>query len=83
MRSFITLLKIKTTEDLDFDQSIKPPIVCQIGGTQPHMTAVAAQAIEAYGYNKVNLSMGFPSSRVSGRQCGAILMKHSSHFSTV
>jgi hypothetical protein len=27
--------------------------------------------------------MGFPSSRVSGRQCGAILMKHSSHFSTV
>jgi tRNA-dihydrouridine synthase A len=69
---------LPATEHLYYDRSVEPPIVCQIGGTQPPMTAVAAQVVQAYGYDQVNLNMGCPSNRVSGRQCGAILMKQSS-----
>jgi hypothetical protein len=38
---------IPAMEYLDYDGSIKPPIICQIGGTQPHMTAIATQVIQA------------------------------------
>jgi tRNA-dihydrouridine synthase A len=51
------------------------PLVCQIGGVDPSLTATATKLVEDHGYSEVNLNMDCPSLRVSGRNFGAILMK--------
>lgn len=61
---------------LDYDRSVEHPIVCQIGGIDPLHTAFASKLMaEEYGYDEINLNMGCPSDRVSGKQFGAALMK--------
>ena len=51
------------------------PIICQIGGINPDYSGIATKCVEKYGYDEVNLNIDCPSSRVSGKQFGAILMK--------
>ncbi len=52
------------------------PIVCQIGGRNARDCAEAAKIVKSYGYDEVNLNVGCPSNKVSGKhQFGAILMK--------
>jgi tRNA-dihydrouridine synthase A len=52
------------------------PIVCQVGGITPDLTAVAVSLVSQYGYDEINLNVDCPSSRVSGkRDFGAALMK--------
>jgi tRNA-dihydrouridine synthase A len=52
------------------------PIVCQIGGICSTWTATATQLIIQAGYNQgeINLNLDCPSSRVQGKEFGAILM---------
>jgi len=51
------------------------PVVCQIGGIDAKYTAIATRLVESYGYDEINLNMGCPSSKVKGRNFGAVLMK--------
>jgi len=53
------------------------PIVCQIGGNNPHFCGQATRIVlDNYGYDEINLNMDCPSDRVAGqREFGAILMK--------
>jgi len=51
------------------------PVVCQLGGSDPAKLAQAAQIVERYGYDQVNLNCGCPSSRVAGKgEFGCSLM---------
>jgi tRNA-dihydrouridine synthase A len=34
------------------------PIVCQLGGSNPQLLARAAQVVERYGYDEINLNCG-------------------------
>eukprot|EP00536_Pseudo-nitzschia_multiseries_P007086 jgi/Psemu1/324602/estExt_fgenesh1_pg.C_1600014 len=62
---------------LGYDRSVEHPIVCQIGGIHPAHTAFTSQiVVKEYGYDEVNLNMGCPSNRVSGKGFGAVLMKN-------
>ena len=61
--------------DYKMKETSSHPIVCQIGGIQPNDTATAIKFVEQFGYDEVNLNIDCPSSRVSGKQFGAILMK--------
>ena len=71
-----TMNREKVDVHLDYDRSVEHPIVCQIGGIDPEHTAFTSQIVsEEYGYDEVNLNMGCPSDRVSGKEFGAILMK--------
>lgn len=36
------------------------PIVCQLGGSDPVLLARAAQIVERYGYDEINLNCGEP-----------------------
>jgi len=66
----------KVDVHLDYDRSVEHPIVCQIGGIDPLHTAFTSKMVaEDYGYDEVNLNMGCPSDRVSGKEFGAVLMK--------
>ena len=71
---------IAYTDDLDRHLKIESPhlhpIICQIGGRSPELSAKACQIIKnEYGYDEINLNIDCPSSRVSGRrQFGAVLM---------
>ena len=66
----------KVDVHLDYDQSLEHPIVCQIGGIDPVHTAFTTRMVaENYGYDEINLNMGCPSDRVSGKEFGAVLMK--------
>ena len=65
----------KLPEFLDFGDE-EHPIVCQLGGNEPPQLAEAAQVVEQWGYDGVNLNCGCPSDRVAGKGCfGAALMK--------
>jgi len=66
----------KVDVHLDYDRSVEHPIVCQIGGIDPVHTAFTTRMVaEDYGYDEINLNMGCPSDRVSGKEFGAVLMK--------
>lgn len=51
------------------------PVVAQIAGADPTLMAEAAQTVEAFGYDAVNLNIGCPSSRVQSGGFGACLME--------
>jgi len=69
--------KEKVDVHLEYDRSMEHPIVCQIGGINPVHTAFTSRiAVEEYGYDEINLNMGCPSNRVSGKGFGAVLMKN-------
>eukprot|EP00543_Licmophora_paradoxa_P009573 CAMPEP_0202477650 /NCGR_PEP_ID=MMETSP1360-20130828/94046_1 /ASSEMBLY_ACC=CAM_ASM_000848 /TAXON_ID=515479 /ORGANISM="Licmophora paradoxa, Strain CCMP2313" /LENGTH=463 /DNA_ID=CAMNT_0049104899 /DNA_START=63 /DNA_END=1454 /DNA_ORIENTATION=+ len=60
---------------LDFEPNTHP-IVVQIGGNSPPMTASGVTLMQKWGYDEINLNCGCPSDRVSGkRDFGAALMK--------
>lgn len=66
----------KVDVHLDYDRSVEHPIVCQIGGIDPLHTAFTTKLVaEDYCYDEINLNMGCPSDRVSGKEFGAVLMK--------
>ena len=56
------------------------PIVCQIGTIQPSWTSIATQCILAanYNVNEININLDCPSSRVQGKEFGAVLMQDTS-----
>ncbi len=71
-----TINREKVDIHLDYDRSVEHPIVCQIGGIDPLHTAFTSKMmVEDYGYDEINLNMGCPSDRVSGKEFGAVLMK--------
>ena len=52
------------------------PIVCQLGGSDPKKLAEAAEVVQRYGYDEVNLNVGCPSCRVATKgEFGCSLMK--------
>ena len=52
------------------------PIVCQLGGSDPTKLAAAAEVVQRYGYDEVNLNVGCPSCRVACKgEFGCSLMK--------
>lgn len=64
---------------LDFQEN-EHSIVCQLGGSDPSTLAEAAQVVERWGYDEVNLNVGCPSDRVAGKgEFGASLMKRPEH----
>jgi tRNA-dihydrouridine synthase A len=50
------------------------PLAVQLGGSDPHELASAAQLCAALGYQEVNLNCGCPSDRVQAADFGACLM---------
>jgi tRNA-dihydrouridine synthase A len=71
-----TLAFTDTVEQhLGYDQETAP-LICQIGGCTPAFAAKATRLVEEYGYTEINLNVDCPSDRVSGKQFGAVLMKH-------
>uniref|UniRef100_A0A7S0FLY9 DUS-like FMN-binding domain-containing protein n=1 Tax=Pyrodinium bahamense TaxID=73915 RepID=A0A7S0FLY9_9DINO len=51
------------------------PVVCQLGGSDASKLAQAAQVVERYGYDEVNLNVGCPSCRVAQKgEFGCSLM---------
>ena len=51
------------------------PVALQIGGSEPHEMAYAAQLGEDAGYQELNINVGCPSSRVQSGMFGACLMR--------
>lgn len=59
---------------LAFDKA-EHPVVCQLGGSDAAKLTQAAEVVERYGYDEVNLNCGCPSSRVAGKgEFGCSLM---------
>ena len=58
---------------LGFDPA-EQPVALQIGGSDPHQLAEAAQIGEEFGYSEINLNVGCPSDRVQAGRFGACLM---------
>ncbi|SEE53296.1 tRNA dihydrouridine(20/20a) synthase DusA [Bradyrhizobium erythrophlei] len=58
---------------LSFDAS-EHPVALQLGGSDPHDLATAAQIGEDFGYDEINLNVGCPSDRVKSGRFGACLM---------
>lgn len=50
------------------------PVALQLGGSEPHDLARAAQIGERFGYDEINLNCGCPSERVQRGAFGACLM---------
>ncbi|WP_420970845.1 tRNA dihydrouridine(20/20a) synthase DusA [Bradyrhizobium sp. B120] len=50
------------------------PVALQLGGSDPHDLATAAQIGEDFGYDEINLNVGCPSDRVKDGRFGACLM---------
>lgn len=50
------------------------PVACQLGGSEPDDLARAAEIVEGFGYDEVNLNCGCPSDRVQKGRFGACLM---------
>jgi tRNA-dihydrouridine synthase A len=74
----IDILKCSVSEHLlPFVLEHDHPIVCQVGGMRPDWTRSAAKAILEAGYNQgeINLNLDCPSSRVQGKQFGAVLLR--------
>ncbi|MFC5583549.1 tRNA dihydrouridine(20/20a) synthase DusA [Nitratireductor kimnyeongensis] len=59
---------------LGFDRS-EHPVALQLGGSDPHKLAQAAEIGAGYGYDEINLNVGCPSDRVQSGTFGACLMK--------
>jgi len=53
---------------------IEPPLVLQLGGSEPDEMAQAARIGEQWGYNEININCGCPSDRVQSGRFGACLM---------
>ncbi len=51
------------------------PLTLQIGGSDPAMMGQCARIAKEYGYSRLNINAGCPSSRVQAGRFGAILMK--------
>src|SRR5215207_1804719 len=58
---------------LGFDDS-EHPVALQLGGSDPHLLARAAQMGAERGYDEINLNVGCPSDRVQSGRFGACLM---------
>jgi tRNA-dihydrouridine synthase A len=58
---------------LGFD-SAEHPVALQLGGSDPHLLAQAAEYGAAEGYDEINLNVGCPSDRVQSGAFGACLM---------
>jgi tRNA-dihydrouridine synthase A len=58
---------------LSFDPS-EHPVALQLGGSDAHDLATAAQIGEDFGYDEINLNVGCPSDRVQHGRFGACLM---------
>lgn len=58
---------------LDFHDA-EHPVALQIGGSDPQDLAAAAEIIEDWGYDEINLNVGCPSDRVQAGRFGAGLM---------
>jgi tRNA-dihydrouridine synthase A len=66
---------------LGYDDTNEHPVICQLGGIVPSHTALATQLAVERGYDEINLNVGCPSDRVSGkREFGAVLMKQLSRL---
>ncbi|MFL1731480.1 tRNA dihydrouridine(20/20a) synthase DusA [Moraxella oculi] len=52
----------------------EPPLVLQLGGSNPKELAECAKIAQGYGYDEVNLNVGCPSDRVQYNKIGACLM---------
>jgi tRNA-dihydrouridine synthase A len=58
---------------LGFDPS-EHPVALQLGGSDPHELARAAETGRSFGYDEINLNCGCPSDRVQSGRFGACLM---------
>jgi tRNA-dihydrouridine synthase A len=67
------LLHGDVARHLDHDPA-EHPLALQIGGSEPHDLAKAAQLGERWGYREINLNCGCPSERVQRGAFGACLM---------
>lgn len=52
----------------------EPPVVLQLGGSNPSELAKCAKLGQDYGYTEINLNVGCPSDRVQFNKIGACLM---------
>ncbi|MDO4449495.1 MAG: tRNA dihydrouridine(20/20a) synthase DusA [Moraxella sp.] len=52
----------------------EPPVVLQLGGSNPDKLAKCAKLGQDYGYTEINLNVGCPSDRVQFNKIGACLM---------
>jgi tRNA-dihydrouridine synthase A len=59
---------------LGFDPT-EHPVALQLGGSEPHKLAEAAEIGAAFGYDEINLNVGCPSDRVQSGTFGACLMR--------
>ncbi|THB69528.1 MAG: tRNA dihydrouridine(20/20a) synthase DusA [Gammaproteobacteria bacterium] len=50
------------------------PVVFQLGGNDPAEMAKAAEIVESYNYDEININVGCPSERVQSGKFGACLM---------
>jgi len=67
------LLHGDVARHLDHDPA-EHPLALQIGGSEPHDLAKAAQLGQRWGYREINLNCGCPSERVQRGAFGACLM---------
>ena len=63
---------------LDFDP-VEHPLALQVGGDNPALLADAARMAEDWGYDEINLNVGYPSPRVKAGNFGACLMADPDH----
>jgi tRNA-dihydrouridine synthase A len=59
---------------LSFDNT-EPPLVLQLGGSDPEKLSAASRIALQYGYSGINLNVGCPSDRVKSGNFGACLMQ--------
>src|SRR3569833_521594 len=59
---------------LGFD-AFEHPVALQLGGSDPAKLAQASRIAADFGYDEVNLNVGFPSDRVQSGRFGACLMR--------
>ncbi|MDO4427514.1 MAG: tRNA dihydrouridine(20/20a) synthase DusA [Moraxella sp.] len=67
------ILKGDTAHHLRFFDN-EPPVVLQLGGSNPSELAQCAKLAQEYGYTEINLNVGCPSDRVQFNKIGACLM---------
>lgn len=71
------ILQGDTNHQLRFFDN-EPPVVLQLGGSNPSELAQCAKLGQDYGYTEINLNVGCPSDRVQFNKIGACLMAESS-----
>ena len=65
----------KEMNKISADLSSETPIGLQIAGWDPHMMAEAAQMTEQLGVNLIDINMGCPAKKVTGKAAGSALMR--------